>query len=280
MVEQDSDFTSLPPRHPATLVDTHCHLDFDRFDNDRDEVVARALAAGVMQIVVPATSIENCAAVVALAEQYESVYAAVGIHPNSTAGWQDSYVGVLRDLARHKKVVAIGEIGLDYYWDRSPAVIQKRALAMQLELAAELKLPVILHNRESSGDLIAMLRQSSLAGEAEAGVLHSFSADWETAVSALDLGFYLGFTGPVTFKKADDLRRLAARIPIDRLLVETDAPFLTPHPNRGKRNEPAYVAYVAERLAPLHNMKTAEFAQQTTENARRLFTKLDVERKT
>ena len=280
VAEQDSDPATLPPRHPATLVDTHCHLDFERFDHDREAVVARAVAAGVTQIVVPATNIENCAAVVALAERYEPVYAAVGIHPNSTAVWQDNYVGVLRDLARHEKVVAIGEIGLDYYWDRSPANIQQRALAMQLELAAELGLPVILHNRESSADLLAVVRQSSLAGEPEAGVFHSFSADWETAVAALDLGFYLGFTGPVTFKKADDLRRLAARVPLDRLLVETDAPFLTPHPYRGKRNEPAYVTHVAERLAALHNLPTAEFAQQTTANARRLFTKLDLVRNT
>jgi TatD DNase family protein len=280
------------------LIDTHCHLDFDRFDNDRDEVVARALAAGVKQIIVPATSIDNCPQVVALAGQYESVYAAVGIHPNSTAEWQDSWLGVLRDLAQHQKVVGIGEIGLDYYWERSPPAIQKRALAMQLELAAELGLPVILHNREASTDLIEMLRQSSLVdeigadeigadavgasevgtGEVEAGVLHSFSADWETAVAALDLGFYLGFTGPITFKKADELRRLAARIPVDRLLVETDAPFLAPQPYRGKRNEPAYVVHVAERLAALHGLATAEFARQTTENARRLFTKLDVKR--
>jgi TatD DNase family protein len=278
VTRQDSNPATLPLRHSAALVDTHCHLDFDRFDPDRDAVVARAVAAGVTQIVVPATNIENCAAVVALAAHYEPVYAAVGIHPNSTAEWQDSWIGTLRDLARQEKVVAIGEIGLDYYWDRSPEVIQKRALAMQLELAAELGLPAILHNRESSADLIAMLRQSSLAGEDGAGVLHSFSGDWETAVSALDLGFYLGFTGPVTFKKADDLRRLAARVPLDRLLVETDAPFLTPHPYRGKRNEPAYVTHVAERLAALHNMETAEFARQTTANARRLFTKLDVKR--
>jgi TatD DNase family protein len=260
------------------LIDTHCHLDFDRFDNDRDEVVARAVAASVTQIVVPATSMDNCARVVALAKRYEPVYAAVGIHPNSTAEWQDSWLGVLRDLAQHEKVVAIGEIGLDYYWDRSPPAVQKRALAMQLELAAELGLPVILHNRESSADLIDALHQSSLAGVVGAGVLHSFSADWETAVAALDLGFYLGFTGPVTFKKADDLRRLAARVPLERLLVETDAPFLTPHPYRGKRNEPAYVAHVAERLAALHNMEPAEFARQTTENARRLFPKLAVKR--
>jgi TatD DNase family protein len=272
--EQSSDPAALPLYHPVTLVDTHCHLDFDRFDQDRDEVVARSVAAGVTQIVVPAIDIDNCSTVVALAEQYEPVYAAVGIHPNSTAVWQDRWLGKLRELARHEKVVAIGEIGLDYYWDRSSPAVQQRALAMQLELAAELGLPVILHNRESSTDLIAALRQSSLAGEVGAGVLHSFSADWETATAALDLGFYLGFTGPVTFKQADELRRLAARVPLDRLLVETDAPFLSPHPYRGKRNEPAYVAYVAERLAALQGLDTAEFAQQTTANARRLFARL------
>ena len=287
VIEQPSSDLATPhPRHPATLIDTHCHLDFERFDRDRDEVVARALAAGVERIVVPAIDKDNWSKVVALAEQYESVYAAVGVHPNAaavwpnaTAVWQDSWLGVLRDLAQHEKVVAIGEIGLDYYWDKSPAAIQKRALSMQLELAAELKLPVILHNRESSADLIDLLRHSSIAGEPEAGVLHSFSADWKTAVSALDMGFYLGFTGPVTFKKADELRHLAARVPLDRILVETDAPFLTPHPYRGKRNEPAYVAYVAERLAALHGVETAEFAQQTTANAHRLFAKLNVKRK-
>jgi TatD DNase family protein len=253
------------------LIDTHCHLDFERFDADRDAIVARAAEAGVTQIVVPAIDLSNCRTVLALAEKYKGVFAAVGVHPNSSAEWQDSWIGVLRDLAQHPKVVAIGEIGLDYYWDKSPKAAQHRALGLQLELAAELDLPVIIHNRESSADVIQLLSDSPLVGQANPGVLHSFAADWATAVSALDLGYYLGFTGPVTFKKADELREIAAKVPEDRLLVETDAPFLTPHPYRGKRNEPAYVVYVAERLATERGVATAVLAQQTTANARRLF---------
>lgn len=256
------------------IVDTHCHLDFERFDDDRDEVVARAAEAGVRQIVVPAVDLQNCRTVLGLAERYEAVFAAVGVHPNSTAAWQDSWIGVLRDLAQHPKVVAIGEIGLDYYWDRSPKDVQQRALAVQLELAGELELPVIIHNRESSADVIKLLAESPLNGRSNPGVLHSFSGNWETAEAALDLDYYLGFTGPVTFNKAHDLRTIAKKVPAERLLVETDAPFLTPHPHRGKRNEPAYVAFVAERLAAERGVETAVFAQQTTENAQRLFGKM------
>ncbi|MBK7897707.1 MAG: TatD family hydrolase [Anaerolineaceae bacterium] len=253
------------------LIDTHCHLDFDRFDEDRDAVVQRALDAGVQQIIVPALDLDNCRTVLALTEKYAGVFAAVGVHPNSSAGWQDGWIGVLRDLARHPKVVAIGEIGLDYYWDKSPKPVQQRALGLQLELAAELNFPVIIHNREADADVMQMLAESPLVGRENPGVLHSFAAGWDTAVSALTLGYYLGFTGPVTFKKADDLREIAQKVPDDRILVETDAPFLTPHPYRGKRNEPAYVAYVAERLAEVRGVSTAVFAQQTTANAHRLF---------
>lgn len=258
----------------SLLIDTHCHLDFESFDEDREAVVARALAAGVTQMVVPGLDLENCRTILALTEKYDAVFAAVGIHPNSSAEWQDSWVGVLRDLAQQPKVVAIGEIGLDYYWDKSPKAVQHRALALQLELAAELNLPVIIHNREANADVLQQLSESPLVGRDNPGVLHSFAADWETAVSALDLGYYLGFTGPVTFKKADDLREIAQKVPDDRILVETDAPFLTPHPYRGKRNEPAYVAYVAEKLAEVRGVNTAVFAQQTTENAHRLFSRI------
>lgn len=256
------------------LVDTHCHLDFDRFDEDREAVVARAVASGVTRIIVPAIDLQNGRTVLALADQYEGVYAAVGVHPNSSAGWQDSWLGTLRDLAQHSKVVAIGEIGLDYHWDRSPKPVQHRAFATQLELAAELGLPVIVHNRESSADVIRLLAESSLAGQEAAGVLHSFSADWQTARAALDMGFYLGFTGPVTYKNAGDLRRIVADMPLDRMLVETDAPFLAPQKYRGKRNEPAYVTLIAERIAALRGVETAVISQQTTANARRLFTRM------
>ncbi|MCP4425628.1 MAG: TatD family hydrolase [Chloroflexi bacterium] len=253
------------------LVDTHCHLDFNWFDEDRDAVVARALAAGIERVIVPALDLGNVTAVLSLSEQYDGVYAAVGVHPNSSAGWQDDWIDALRDLAWRDKVVAIGEIGLDYHWDKSPPHTQHRALTLQLELAAELNLPVIIHNRESSDDVVRLLAASPLVGRKRPGVLHSFSGNWETAQAVLDMGFYLGFTGPVTFKKADELRRIAAQVPADRILVETDAPFLTPHPYRGKRNEPAYVAYVAKRLAAVRGVETAVFVQQTTANALRLF---------
>ena len=196
------------------------------------------------------------------------------MHPNSSAEWRDDWVGILRDLAQQPKVVAIGEIGLDYYWDKSPQAVQHRALALQLELAAELNLPVIIHNRDASADVMQLLSESPLVGRDSPGVLHSFAADWATAVAALNLGYYLGFTGPVTFKKADELREIAQKVPDDRILVETDAPFLTPHPYRGKRNEPAYLAYVAEKLAEVRGVDTAVFASQTTENAQRLFSRI------
>jgi len=253
------------------LIDTHCHLDFDRFDEDRDQVVARAADSDVRRIIVPALDLNNCSAVLKWAEEFANIFAAVGVHPNSSAEWQDSWLDIVREFAGNEKVVAIGEIGLDYYWDRAPKIVQHRALSMQLALAAELKLPVIIHNREASEDILRLLAESPLNGHDNPGVLHSFSADWPTARSALDMGFYLGFTGPVTFKKADDLRQVAQKVPIDRILIETDAPFLAPQPRRGKRNEPAYVVYIAERIAALHDMDPIDFARRTTENAGRLF---------
>ena len=201
------------------LVDTHCHLDFERFDDDRDQVVARALESGVGRIIVPAIDLNNCPIVLQLAKSFSSVYAAVGVHPNSSAYWRGEWIETIRAFAQHEKVVAIGEIGLDYYWDQSPKEVQHRSLKAQLALAAELALPVIIHNREASADVIRLLSESALNGRSQPGVLHSFSASWTTAKAALDMGFYLGFTGPVTFKKADELREIAvdyvARIGFD-----------------------------------------------------------------
>ena len=256
------------------LIDTHCHLDFARFDEDREAVVARALAAGVTRIIVPAIDLASCTAVLQLAEQYETVYAAVGVHPNSSADWQDKWISRLHELAQHEKVVAVGEIGLDYYRDHSPKAVQQRALRHQLALAAELELPVILHNREANEDIIHLLAESPLAGKERPGVLHSFAADWPTAQAALDMGCYLGFTGPVTYKKADDLRQVVAQVPLERILVETDAPYLPPQPYRGKRNEPAYVQYIAERIAAIQGLAAADFAQQSSANAQRLFARM------
>lgn len=256
---------------PFELIDTHCHLDFDAFQADRAEVIRRAVEGGIRYLVVPAVDLDNAGLVLDLAERFEPVYAAVGIHPTSTAPWQEEWIDIIHGLAIRQKVVAIGEIGLDYYWEKSPSETQHRAFTGQLGLAAQLGLPVIIHNRDAGDDIIRLLALSPLAGTDHPGVLHSFSADWVTARAALDLGFYLGFTGPLTYKKADELREVAKRAPLDRIVIETDAPFLPPQLFRGRRNEPAYVRAVAERLAELRGLSFSEIAQVTTENAARLF---------
>lgn len=268
---EEADATAGDPSAADVLIDTHCHLDFDSFSAGVDDVVRRAAEAGVARIIIPALDLENAAAVLALAERFEGVYAAVGVHPNSAAAWEDGWIDDLRALSRHQKVVAIGEIGLDYYWDKTPVDVQHNALAQQLSLAADLGLPVIIHNRDAGPDVLRLLAASALAGTERPGVLHSFSGDWAMAESALAMGFFLGFTGPLTFKKAGDLRDIAARAPLDRLLIETDAPFLTPHPFRGRRNEPAYVRLIAECLAELRGLAVSEIARITTANASRLF---------
>lgn len=268
----------------STLVDTHCHLDFDRFDDDREEVIQRAVDAGVMVIIVPGLDLDISLRAVTLAGRHREVYAAVGVHPNDIrpgGGSLKNTLTQIRELARHRKVVAIGEVGLDYYWDKTPLAIQHVWLTAQLELAAELELPVILHNREATADLLDVL--ADWAGEGlpaeltgRRGVLHSFSGTWEDAQVALDLGFYLGFTGPITYKKADEMRRVAQNAPTDRILVETDAPFLTPHPHRGQRNEPAFVRFTAIRLAEVRGCDLETIAAQTTSNATALFSRLEV----
>lgn len=253
------------------LIDTHCHLDFDLFDEDREDVLSRANAAGVENIIVPAIDLDSCQRVLALAERYSSIYAAVGIHPNSSSDWQSSWLDQIRRFATHEKAIAIGEIGLDYYRDYASRDIQLKALRQQLELAADLDLPVILHNRDSNEDLLTILRSSGLAGHPKPGVFHSFSGDVELASKALEDGFFIGFTGPITYKNAESLRNVARFIPLDRILIETDAPFLAPQQHRGKRNEPAYVRYIAEKLSEILSMDYSELAFQTTLNARLLF---------
>lgn len=257
------------------LFDTHCHLDFSWYDADREAVIKRAFEAGVQQLLIPGVDFASLERARLLVQAYDSFVMAVGIHPNSTADWSGAEISRLREAAADKKVAAVGEIGLDYHWDKSPKDIQRQAFEAQLTLAAELELPVIIHNREASQDVLPILESwvktlpESL--KERPGVLHSFSAPPEYAERALAAGFYLGFTGPVTYKKADDLRSTAARVPKDKILIETDGPFLPPHPYRGQRNEPAYVALVAERLAALHLMKPEAFAELTTANGQRLF---------
>lgn len=259
------------------LVDTHCHLNFESYDEDRDAVVQRAAAAGVTCIIVPAIDLPTCHQVLELCAAYPAVKAALGVHPNSTAAFTAVHAAELRALLQGDPdaVVAVGEIGLDYYWDKSPRLQQWAAFEEQLTLAAELELPVIIHNRDAGEDVLRLLESwaaalpSSLQGRP--GVLHSFSALPQIAERALAAGFYLGFTGPVTYKKADDLRAIVRDTPAERILIETDGPFLAPQQHRGKRNEPAYVQFVLERIAALKQLPDAEMARITTANASRLF---------
>lgn len=259
------------------LVDSHCHLDFERFDEDRQAVIARAFDAGLERMLVPGIDMPTSRAAVALAEDYPQVYAAVGIQPNSGMSWQGSTLKELEELAAHPKVVAIGEIGLDYYWDKTPKDLQADIFNQQLDLAGRLGLPVVIHNREATMDTISVLLrwQDGLAAQGSPlaerpGVLHSYSGDIIQAQPVLEAGFYLGISGPVTFKKADILRQVVSQAPLERLLIETDSPYLTPEPYRGKRNEPAYVRFVAQKIAELRNQSPDVVAQQTTENAVRL----------
>lgn len=257
------------------LIDTHCHLNFDAFDEDRDAVIARAAEAGIDRILIPSTDLQTGDEAVTLAENHVEIWAAVGIHPNSSTNFEPAFVDVLRGKTAHPKVVAIGEIGLDYHWDFSPKERQWQAFEAQLELARALELPVIIHNREATDDILAILERwvTTLPESIKdrPGVLHSFSASPDAAERALAAGFYLGFTGPITFKNADELRHIAAQVPLNRVLMETDSPYLTPTPHRGKRNEPAYVRLVAERFAALRQLSLEEAASQTTRNAEILF---------
>ena len=266
-----------------TLVDSHCHLDMEQFDADRAAVLERAHAHGVCMIVNPGIDLVHCRQAISLADLHPQVYAAVGIHPNSSADFSEQTLTQLRGLAEHPKVVAIGEIGLDYHWGTVSRPKQAQAFRAQLDLAAELGLPVIIHNREASTNLAQILdewaasartRNSPLAKRPFWGVLHAFSGDAALAQAAHSWNFALGLGGPVTFKNARTLHSVAQQLCLDRLMLETDAPWLTPHPLRGKRNEPAYVALVAARLAELLAVPVEEIAARTTAVARSIFAPL------
>ena len=263
-----------------TLVDSHCHLDMEQFDADRAAVLQRAQAQGVRLIVNPGVDLVHCRQAIALADLHPQVYAAVGIHPNSSADFSERTLTQLSALAEHPKVVAIGEIGLDYHWGLVSRQKQACAFRAQLDLAAGLGLPVIIHNREASADVAQVLdewttnagtRSSPLAKRAFWGVLHAFSGEAALAQAASGWNFALGLGGALTFKNARALHELAPRLCLDRLTLETDAPYLTPHPLRGKRNQPAYVALVAERLAELLTLSVEEIAARTTAVACSLF---------
>lgn len=257
------------------LIDTHCHLDFPQFDSDRAAVLARARATGVQVIVNPGADLVSSRRAVALAEAEPMVYAAVGIHPHDARTLDEAAVAALRELAAHPKVVAIGEIGLDFYRDLSPREQQQLAFERQLELAAELHLPVIIHCREAQELVMATLEKWAARHPAPRegwrGVLHAFSGDQAMAEAAQALGFVIGLGGPVTFENARRLHSLIPQLSLDHLLLETDAPYLAPHPHRGQRNEPAWLPLIAEAIARWRGIPATKVAQQTSANAVRLF---------
>lgn len=251
------------------FIDTHTHLFFKNFDEDRDEVIKNALTAGVKYMVVPGTDIETSRQAVELAEKYKSVYAAVGVHPHDTKDWDDSLIDELRKLAKHPKVVAIGEIGLDYFYDFSPKDKQQQAFDKQIQLALELELPIIIHNRDSNDDIMEFARKykdSSLKAQ-----YHCFAGTVENARELVEMGHFISFTGNITFKKADSIREVLSKVSVENILLETDSPFLTPVPFRGKRNEPKHIPIIAQIVAETHHLRVEDVARTTSWNAYKLF---------
>jgi len=250
----------------ATYVDSHCHVSMA---GGADEGLARARKAGVHGFLVPATKLDDAAEVVALADRHDDVWAAAGFHPHEAKDFDADAEATIDSLLKGDRVIAVGEIGLDYHYDHSPRDVQRDVLVRQLELARRHGLPAIIHNRESTDDLIEIL--SSPDGNGVRGVLHSFTESYEAASRLLDLGWYISFSGIVTFRNAEPLREVAAKLPSDRVLIETDSPYLAPVPHRGRTNEPAFVTHVAQTIAELWRLPVDEVAEATTRNFEDLF---------
>jgi TatD DNase family protein len=255
------------------LVDSHCHLDFPDFANEVDDIVGRAREAGVTRIVTISTRVKRHDAVLAIAERFADVFCSVGTHPHNAHEELDITIDSLVERARAPKVVAIGEAGLDYHYDYSPREAQERGFRNHIAAARETGLPLVIHAREADADMAEILEEETGKGAFPA-VLHCFTGGEDLARRAVALGLYVSFTGILTFKKSEDLRRIAAGLPAERILVETDAPYLAPGRYRGKRNEPAYVVETAKTLAQVRGVSDAEIARQTTENFFRLFSKV------
>jgi TatD DNase family protein len=250
------------------LIDTHAHLDLDDFDADQEAVIERARANGVEKIITIGIGLKECRRALEIAAAHPFIYAAIGIHPHNASGLDLEALDFLEMRARDTRVVALGEIGLDFYRNRSPQEDQVRAFRAQLDLAEGLKLPVVIHDRDAHAETLQILREERPAC---GGVLHCFSGDTAMARDCIDLGFLISIPGTVTFKNATTLHAVARDVGLEHLLLETDCPFLTPMPHRGKRNEPAYVRFVAEKVAELKNISVAEVISRTGENACRLF---------
>ncbi len=251
------------------FIDTHSHLFYPNFEDDLDDVIQRGKDSGVDFILVPATDLATAKEVINMTEKYDMIYGAVGIHPHETKDWDPSLLNEIESLASHKKIVAIGEIGLDYFYDYSPKEKQIEAFKSQIDLALKLDLPIIVHNRDSDEDMMEII--NSYCGSGLKAQFHCFNGSLNDAKELMHMGNMISFTGNITFKKADELREVLRNVRIDQILLETDSPFLTPIPFRGKRNEPAYVKYIAEQVAEAHKLSIEEVGRITSFNAFRIF---------
>ncbi|HLR79524.1 MAG TPA: TatD family hydrolase [Bacillota bacterium] len=251
------------------LFDTHVHLNAKQFKRDREEVIQRAFRNGVQYMVVVGFNQETIPLALEIAEQYETIYAAVGWHPVDAIDMTDEDLTWIEELSAHPKVVAIGEMGLDYHWDHSPRDVQKEVFRKQIHLAKKVQMPIIVHNREATEDIIEILREEG--AEDVGGIMHCYNDSVRYVEACLDMNFYISLGGTVTFKNAPLPQEVAAHVPLDRLLIETDAPYLAPHPNRGKRNEPAYVQLVAQKIADIRKIPIEKVREVTTKNAFDLF---------
>jgi TatD DNase family protein len=251
------------------LFDTHVHLNDEQFKDDLAEVIQRAKEHGVEKMVVVGFDRPTITRAMELIEQYDFLYASIGWHPVDAIDMKEDDLKWIEELCSHPKVVALGEMGLDYHWEKSPKDIQKEVFRKQIQLARKVKLPIIIHNREATQDIIDILKEEH--AQEVGGIMHCFSGSAETAKVCVDMNFYISLGGPVTFKNAKKPKEVAVEVPFDRLLIETDCPYLAPHPYRGKRNEPGYVKLVAEQIAELRGVTLEEVAKQTTENAKKLF---------
>ena len=251
------------------FTDTHAHLFYPNFENDVDEVINRAKDGGVDYIIVPATDIKTAYQTIELCDKYDFIFGAVGVHPHDTKDWNPGLLNEVKELSKHKKIVAIGEIGLDYYYDFSPKEKQIEAFKSQIDLAVELNLPVIVHNRESDKDVMKIIRE--YCGSGLKAQFHCFNASLEDANEYIRMGHFISFTGNITFKKADELRDILSKISLEHIMLETDSPFMTPVPHRGKRNEPSYVKFIAEKIAEVHNLSLEDVSRYTSYNVFRMF---------
>ena len=257
----------LPPG--ITAIDTHCHLDMDAYDQDRQAVIENSLAAGIGTIITIGIDLESSRAALALAEQYSHIYCSIGVHPHNITGLTDQYYKELTALAAHPKVVAYGEIGMDRVRCQTPEDLQQEHFRRQVQIAKQLNLPLIIHDREAHQTVMEILE--SEAPFPAGGIMHCFSGDRELARQVLDLGFLISIPGVVTFNNAEMLQEVVRTTPLNCLVLETDGPYLSPVPRRGKRNEPANILYIAEKIAQLKEIELAEVVSCTTENARKIF---------